>query len=80
MSYCRFGVNDSDLYIIGSSSRSDDRHCYICYCFDPDYGDMKESTFYTKESIVRHIENHITLGDKVPNYVIPEILADDWTD
>ncbi len=62
MSYCRFSSGFSDVYVIGSTYEDTDQPCWVCFCEDnPVY-------VATKEEMIKHLEQHVANGIRVPDY------------
>lgn len=68
MSYVRFGSDGSDVYVYLS-----DRGLECCGCRLVERGFTAAST----EEMVTHLAEHTAAGDGVPDYVVPDLRADD---
>ncbi len=77
MSFCRW-TEDSNLYIYQSPS---DIVCCCCLRslmpgvenFTGDHGECLDVRFTKISEMIAHVEWHISLGDKVPEKVIPAL-------
>ena len=67
MSYIRFGEDGSDVYVFGSARGIE---CFGCTLVS---GFAAGST----QAMVDHLQAHRAAGDTVPDYVIPDLRADD---
>ena len=65
MSYCRLG-EDSDIYVI----QSGDTWC-CCGCMRGD--ELAGTEFDTLAELKLHLEEHVRLGDKVPEYAMARV-------
>ncbi len=66
MSYARFG-EDSDVYIYKSTDK-DGNDVWVCDEVSRVY------EFKTIPELLKHLEEHIKNGDKVPGYCFQELL------
>jgi hypothetical protein len=67
VSYARFGVEGSDVYVyLGSSGLE----CCAC-ALSP-----RSQTFKTTEAMIEHLREHVKAGHVVPADTITELLAD----
>lgn len=67
MSYSRFGWDESDVYVFMSS---DSLCCSGCIMGD-------QWDYYSTQTMVDHLEEHIKQGHSVPHTIIPELWFDD---
>jgi len=70
MSYARFGLDGSDVYIYANANGGID--CCGCILHDQ----LELPNFRTFATISAHITEHIEAGHHVPDDVLPEILHD----
>lgn len=66
MSFCRWGP-DSDLYLFEATEG------FVC-CGCPI--NNISITLDSLEELINHVKIHITKGDKVPDYVLPELIEE----
>ncbi|MER5252917.1 hypothetical protein [Streptomyces sp. NPDC002855] len=71
MSYARFGQDGSDVYVFMDVGG----YLNCCGCSRVKPGD--HAHFSSTLGMVDHLRAHIFVGDYVPDYVVPELLADD---
>lgn len=89
MSYARFGWDNSDVYVIGTSPGF-----VCCGCrlqksewidepgspfggyFKP-VGDVVQTDFESADGMIGHLQQHIAAGHTVPDSVIPRLRARD---
>ena len=75
MSYARMGADGSNVYIYMSVGDRDHPGGWLecCWCSLEPHCYRAFST----NVMIRHLQRHISLGDHVPERVIPELQADD---
>jgi archaellum biogenesis ATPase FlaH len=64
MSYCRIG-NDSDVYVLGNGDGG--IQCMCCRLLENWYDSF---TCSTEQEMLEHLEQHKSVGHKVPRYAI----------
>lgn len=67
MSYVRFGVANSDVYVYGSTD-----HKSVCCMCTLRGGD--DAVLDTRDEMLNHLERHLDIGDTVPQFVFDELL------
>lgn len=89
MSYARFGWDNSDVYVF-LSSPSGKLECCACSIMPPVKHDPPVKNFFgtlisessvsfyaeTPQEMIKHLEEHITEGDTVPDETFQDIKSD----
>jgi hypothetical protein len=77
MSYARMGADSSNVYVfmsVGDREHPDGwLECHWC-SFAKLTGTYRA---FNTADMIRHLHQHVVAGEHVPDYVIPELLADD---
>ena len=71
MSYCRWGVDGSNVYVFIT-----DEGYICCECKLRDWGD---ALCQSPESMITHLKDHEKEGDTVPAYVFEQLKGDSLT-
>jgi hypothetical protein len=72
MSYARFAEEGSDVYVFASTDAFKNTVLECCGCRI-----SKDWTYYSTQTMVDHLEEHIKQGDTIPATLIPELWFDD---
>jgi hypothetical protein len=90
MSYARFGCDRSDVYVFMHAHGF--LECCGCVLQERVWvdklgsffgfymkavGEKIQTEFHSTKEMVEHLQRHIAAGHHVPDYVIPDLLADD---
>ncbi|OII61163.1 hypothetical protein BJP40_06450 [Streptomyces sp. CC53] len=75
MSYARLGQSGSDVYVFMDISG----HLECCLCALMPVGRILPGSFraHCTQGMVDHLAEHEAAGHHVPDYVVPELPADD---
>lgn len=82
MSYAKFGLDGSDVYLYGSWADPGETHVIVCFgCkLTPgeDRFDREALVFTDRQQLLMHLYEHMQAGHVVLPSTLSEIKEDDW--